>query len=166
MSWTKPYRPANNQRLDLELYQQANRITFITIKAYLYHSPFVKDGLNRMIVDSLREEQERQNCSVFTYCLMPDHLHYLVAPNVDGISSLKFTDQFKGKTTNRGWSLDWNGKLWQPRSFDHVVRKDENLRAIAEYILNNPVRKGFVERAEDWRWSGHITLLPVTPTRG
>lgn len=166
MPWNKPYRLTNNQRLDLELYQQANRVVFITINAYLRNAPFVKEPLNQMVIDSLREEQDRQNCSVFTYCLMPDHLHYLVASNIDGVSTLVFTDQFKGKTTNRSWKHGWSGKLWQPRSFDHIIRKDEDLRAIAEYILNNPVRKGLVERAEDWQWSGHITPLSITPTRG
>jgi putative transposase len=53
------------------------------------------------------------------------------------------------------------GKLWQPRYFDHIVRAEEDLRAIAEYILNNPVRKGLVERAENWPWSGHMNPLPL-----
>jgi len=93
MPWDKPYHPANNQRLDPDLYAQANRVVFITVRAYLNCIPFADAQLNQMILDTFRKEQERQNCSVFTYCLMPDHLHYLVSPNVDGISSLKFTDQ-------------------------------------------------------------------------
>ena len=161
MPWTKPYQPPDNQRLDLELYQQANRVTFITICAYRNYAPFTQDALNRMIIETLHEEQERQNCAVFTYCLMPDHLHYLISPKRDGISVLTFTDQFKGKATNRSWQKGRRGKLWQPRSYDHIVRAEEDLRAIAEYILNNPVRKGLTARPEDWPWSGHLTLLPV-----
>jgi len=105
------------------------------------------------------EEQERQHCAVYTYCLMPDHLHYLVGPVQEGVSVLVFSDQFKGKTTNRSWQHGWRGKLWQPRSYDHIVRVEEDLRQIAEYILNNPVRKGLVDHAEDWPWSGHLTPL-------
>jgi putative transposase len=119
------------------------------------------DDLNQLVLDVLREEEQRQNCAVFTYCLMPDHLHFLVSPRQDGVSVLKFTDQYKGKTTNRSWTAGWQGKLWQPRYFDHIVRAEEDLRVIAEYILNNPVRKGLVERAEDWPWSGHMNPLPV-----
>ncbi len=157
MPWNKPYRPPNNKRLDPELYKQANRITFITINAYVHHTPFVTTAMNEMIVDTIREEQERQTCVVFTYCLMPNHLHFLISPKQGGVSVLTFTDQLKGKTTNRSWKYGWRGKLWQPRSYDHVVRENEDLRAIANYILNNPVRKGLVESAGDWRWSGHIT---------
>ena len=133
-----------------ELYTHANRVYFITVRTYRDQSPFVRTDLNQRVLDVLREEQERQNCAVFTYCLMPDHLHFLASPREDGISILTFTDQYKGKATNQSWTLGWQGKLWQPRCYDHIVRSDESLIAIAEYILNNPVRQRLVEHAEDW----------------
>jgi putative transposase len=161
MPWNKPYHPPRNQRLDPELYTLANRVYFITIRAYLHHSPFIRDDLNQLILDTLREEQERQNCAVFTYCLMPDHLHFLVSPRQNGISVLTFTDQYKGKATNRSWTVGWRGKLWQPRYYDHIIRAEEDLRAIAEYILYNPVRQNLVVRAEEWLWSGQMNPLPL-----
>jgi len=161
MPWDKPYRPVRNQRLDPKLYTCANRVYFMTICAYKNQAPFVRYDLNQQILDILREEQERQNCAVFTYCLMPDHLHFLVSPRQDGISVLTFTDQYKGKSTNRSWTVGWRGKLWQPRYYDHIVRAEESLYAIAEYILNNPLRKGLIEYAGHWPWSGHINPLPL-----
>ena len=92
---------------------------------------------------------------------MPDHLHFLPSPRADGISVLTFTNQYKGKATNRSWAVGWQGKLWQPRYYDHIVRQEESLRMIAEYILDNPVRQGLVARAEDWPWSGHMNPLPI-----
>jgi REP element-mobilizing transposase RayT len=112
------------------------------------------------MLDILREEQERQGCAVFTYCLMPDHLHFLVSPRKDGISVHKFTDQYKAKATNHSWTIGWRGKLWQPRYYDHIIRKEENLYRIAEYIMSNPVRKKLVACSEDWPWSGHLSPLP------
>ena len=55
-----------------------------------------------------------------------------------------------------------HSELFQ-RSHD-IVRSEESLYAIAEYILNNPVRQGFVEHTEDWPWSGHMNPLPTTNT--
>lgn len=161
MPWNKPYRPPRNQRLEQEFYTHADRVYFLTIRAYRNQSPFVRDDLNQLMLDILCEEQERQNCAVFTYCLMPDHLHFLVSPRQDGISVLQFTNQYKGKATNRSWKVGWRGKLWQPRYYYHIVRAVEDLRAIAEYILANPVRKHLVARAEDWLWSGHMNPLPI-----
>ena len=161
MPWNKPYRPASNQRLDPALYTTVGLVCFITIRAYHNQSPFVRDDLNRMVVGTLREEMDRVGCGVYTYCLMPDHLHFLASPREDGRSVLTFTDQYKGKTTHRSWAICWRGKLWQPRYYDHMVRKEEDLLAIAEYILNNPVRKGLVEDAGVWPWSGHMSPLPL-----
>ena len=163
MPWNKPYHPSKNQRLDPELYTHANRVYFITIRAYRDQSPFVRTDLNQCVLDVLREEQVRQNCAVFTYCLMPDHLHFLSSPREDGISILTFTDQYKGKATNQSWTTGWQGKLWQPRYYDHIIRSDESLIAIAEYILDNPVRQRLVEHAEDWPWSGQMNPLPIWP---
>jgi putative transposase len=155
----KSCQAPRNQRLRLDLYASSNCVYFITIHARLDQRPFIREDLNRLVLDVLREEEDRQKCDVYTYCLMPDHLHFLVSPRLDGISVLTFTDRYKGKTTNRSWGLGWRGRLWQPRSYDHIVRTDENLVTIADYIRSNPVRKGLVEYIDDWPWSGQFNDL-------
>jgi putative transposase len=161
MPWVKPYHPAANQRLERSLYGVPGAVCFITVRAYHAEAPFVCDELNRMTLAILREEQARQHCLVFTYCLMPDHLHFLISPQIEGASMLVFVDQYKGKTTNASWRCGWHGKLWEPRFYDHVVRGDEDLREIAEYILANPVRQNLVGCDADWQWSGAMNPLPM-----
>lgn len=161
MSWTKPYHPPRNRRLAPQLYTHANRVYFITVRAYRNQTPFKGPALNKRMIDILRNEQERLRCQVYIYCLMPDHLHFLVSPCEDGVSVLTFTDQYKGKTTNESWQFDWEGKLWQPRYYDHIVRDDEDLVLIAQYILDNPMRKGLVGHGEEWPWSGQMNPLPT-----
>ena len=133
----------------------------MTVRAYKGSKPFRRADLNRLVIDTLRDAQERQQCTVYTYCLMPDHLHFLVSPNVDGASVLRFTEEYKGKATNLSWTLGWQGKLWQPRYYDHIVRREESLRAIAQYLLDNPVRQRLVEDAELWPWGGEMNPLPL-----
>lgn len=160
MPWTKPYAPPSNQRLSSELYADKSRIVFITIHAYRKLKPFMDEAINRLVIDTLLSDQQRLHCRVYSYCLMPDHIHFLISPEIDRASVLTYADQFKGKTTNLSWGLGWQGKLWQPRYYDHIVRADEDLWAIAEYIMENPVRKGLVSRPEDWPWSGITAPLP------
>ena len=161
MSRTKPYASPRNKRLEPELYTHPYRVYFITIRAYRNQSPFVTADLNVQLLDVLRSEQTCLFCRVFTYCLMPDHLHFLVSPCQEDVSVLTFTNQHKGKATNGSWRFGWRGRLWQPRYYDHIVRDNEDLFEIARYILHNPVRKSLVQRAEDWPWSGHMNRLPV-----
>jgi hypothetical protein len=73
MPWNKPYHPPRNQRLDPELYTHANRVYFMTIRAYLHQSPFVRDDLNQLILDTLRQEQERPMPSVLPPMLSYPH---------------------------------------------------------------------------------------------
>jgi len=155
------YTPPRNQRLDARLYAQAGSPCHFTICSYRKQKPFVNADLNDAIVQLLHTERERLGCYVHVYCLMPDHLHLLCSPKKDGNSMLTFIDQFKGKSTRESWSYGWRGKLWQPRSYDHLVRKEEDLLEIAKYILHNPVRKGLVEKPEDYKWCGLIDPLPL-----
>src|SRR5437588_9709167 len=116
MSIAKPYRP-RNQRLAPELYKQAGRVTFLTICALRPASPFINDPLNQAIINALRGAQISYGCVIYTYCLMPAHLHFLIAPQVDGMSVLTFCDRFKGLTTRQSWDFGRQGKLWQRRSY-------------------------------------------------
>jgi len=47
-----------------------------------------------------------------------------------------------------------NAKLWQRGFYEHILRKEENIGDIAEYILNNPVRKGLAQSRDHYRWCG------------
>lgn len=82
--------------------------------------------------------------------LMPDHLHILACFSRDA-----------GMTkTVRNWKrylATKHGIRWQRDFFDHSLRSDESATDKANYILNNPVRAGLVQRPEDWAYQTAIT---------
>jgi REP element-mobilizing transposase RayT len=84
---------------------------------------------------------------------MPDHLHVILASGDSGYPLSKFLNIFKGRTTAILRQREGLNKVWQRSGFDHVIREDEDLRAVIEYILDNPVRKGMVEKANDYPYS-------------
>ena len=48
---------------------------------------------------------------------------------------------YKSLTTNKVHNENLhNGKLWQRSFYDRVIRSDEELNRVREYILNNPVK--------------------------
>lgn len=74
---------------------------------------------------------------------MPDHVHVLVSLSDPG--DLKnVVSQWKAFTAKSC------GIRWQTDFFDHRLRSEEQWELKARYIEENPVRKGLVERAEDW----------------
>lgn len=84
---------------------------------------------------------------------MPNHVHALVgigirANDPDECSSLsEVLQRFKSLTTHRyiqgvkdhNWSR-FDGRLWQPRFHDLVVRNERELGILREYISANPER--------------------------
>ena len=41
-------------------------------------------------------------------------------------------------------------KVWQKGFHDHAIRKDEDIKAVARYIIANPLRAGLVENIGDY----------------
>src|SRR3546814_17888851 len=46
-----------------------------------------------------------------------------------------------------------DGRLWQRRYLDHVIRDADDFARHLDYLHFNPVKHGLVRRAEDLRWS-------------
>jgi REP element-mobilizing transposase RayT len=89
--------------------------------------------------------------------IMPDHVHLLIRPLRHGddwpIPLVEILQCLKGATAHRiNKRLHTSGPVWEDESFDHVLRSDESLKEKAEYIRENPVRRGLVRRTEDYRW--------------
>jgi hypothetical protein len=39
-------------------------------------------------------------------------------------------------------------KLWKPKLFDHIIRNEQDLRETIEYIVMNPVKRGYVSKPQ------------------
>ena len=89
--------------------------------------------------------------------VMPDHVHLLITPNRDNEGDTFPLSQILGGIKGAAAhavnsALSRTGPVWQAESFDHVLRRDENKRATAEYICTNPMRAGLVEHEDDYSW--------------
>ena len=107
----------------------------------------------KIVIDELFKTAKDLRFRILCYCLMPDHLHIIVSPGKSTLSLSKFLNIFKGRTTAIFRERKDLKKIWQGSAFDHVIRTEENLKGVIEYIRNNPVRKGIVENAEDYPYS-------------
>ena len=102
--------------------------------------------------------------------IMPDHVHLIFIPLVNQekmeVHSLaEIMDAIKGASAHKiNQALGRKGRLWQPESFDHVLRCSEGLEQKVQYVLENPVRRGLVSRWEDYPWLWHKPFLnPFAP---
>jgi putative transposase len=149
-------------RLPMACYASSECEYFLTLCARHAGSPFADRDMAEDIVEALMWRRQHHGWVLYCYCLMPDHLHFVVRlpepgatpPGVSARATIRGTilehvGRFKAYTTTRIW---WrNGKqgpLWQRSSYDRVLRYADSLDPVIAYVLNNPVRKGLVE---DWR---------------
>ena len=134
---------------------------FLTICTRDKEDFFIDHKLNYEILNCLKQERIKKGISIYAYCLMPDHIHLLISPLESGVNISDFIGSFKSKTSRIAWKHGLKGKVWQGRFYDHVERKIESLKNTCEYILNNPVRKGLVEKWEDYQFSGIIDPIYI-----
>jgi len=148
-----------NRRLPAHLYETIGQPCAFTIRTAPSTAPFAHPALARLAVECLLEQRIKSSCQLEVYCVMPDHLHLVVTPAEDGASSLRFVDRFKGWYSRVAHQAGVPGPLWQPRSYDHLIRTHEDLHRIADYIMANSIRKGLCDHVEEYPWSG--ILQPI-----
>jgi len=99
----------------------------------------------RIVINELLKSTQDLRFRMLCYCLMPDHLHVVLSPGNSTYPFSRWLNVFKGRTATILRKKGGFKKVWQRSAFDHIVRADEDLRSIVEYVMNNPVRKGIVE---------------------
>ena len=94
---------------------------------------------------------------LYAAVVMPDHVHLLLSPLRDENGwpwpLVDILQCLKSATAHRiNKLLHTSGPVWEEESFDHVLRSHEGLKNKCEYIRQNPVEAGLVQRVEDYRW--------------
>ena len=105
--------------------------------------------LARYLINQMRHLHDEGQVESFAWVVMPDHLHWLFEVKETALSELM--RKFKGSTgayINK--KLNRQGAFWQRGFYDHAIRKDEDLRSVARYIVANPIRAGLVNTIADY----------------
>jgi REP element-mobilizing transposase RayT len=125
----------------------------------------------RDLVMSAIERCDGKSIDLDAAVVMPDHAHAVlrvIAPHrLSGVLL-----QIKGRSARQVNQLLSQGhrlkpvppqlvhqnhrlkpvSLWMDESFDHIVRHEAELEEKIEYVRQNPVRRGLVDKPEEYRW--------------
>ena len=83
-----------------------------------------------------------QHYTTFCFTVMPNHVHWVVKP-FDGFSLEQILASTKGFVSRKVNSyLDRRGTLWYEESHDRILRDEEHLFRIVQYIGHNPAKAG------------------------
>ena len=133
---------------------------------------FFEDGGQEAYRDLLAEQTFKRDVD-WAYCLMPNHLHLILAPS-DATGLRRAVGEAHRRTTSfinaRG---RWTGHLFQSR-FSSVAMDESHLIAAVRHVILNPVQARLARKTErDWASSSvraHLTIkddewVSVAPVR-
>ena len=143
-----------NYRRRLPHLQKTGRALFVNFRK-LNPEPFSPSARDLILQHCLHDDGRRY--TLHAAVVMPEHVHLLFTALQDSDGwpyelhkIMKLIKGTSAHSVNR--LMKTNGLVWQEESFDHVLRSHEGLLQKAEYICQNPVRRGLVKRPEDYRW--------------
>lgn len=147
------HKRRKNIRLPRETYEIPSQIFSITICTCDHRPLFLNKNWARLVVTSIETGPFGKQIERYACCLMPDHLHLQLAPREGNLADL--IHGWKSFTANLLKKDGLQGPCWQRGFYDHALRREEDIRTVAEYIVNNPVRAGLVKSWGDYPFSWH-----------
>lgn len=131
-------------------------IVYLTVCTHQRRHLLANDDANQRIIDNW---QAATVWIVGRYVIMPDHIHLFCSPNTYPPKSLKSWVSFWRNNITRAWPNRGGRRIWQRDYWDRQLRSLESYAEKWDYVRNNPVRHGYVKRAEDWPYQGELNVL-------
>ena len=150
---------------------------FVTFAVVGWVDLFTRNVYKDILLESWRYCQQQKGLLIHAYVIMTNHVHMIISKNSDTLleaimrdmkkfTSSKLLEAIKKEPeSRREWMLSLfrqagennsNNKivqLWQQDNHPIECGSPTILRQKIDYVHENPVRAGFVEKAEDWTYS-------------
>ncbi|MEA3220776.1 REP-associated tyrosine transposase [Immundisolibacter sp.] len=114
---------------------QVYLLTVVTV----YRAPrFAEWTVARQAVRAFHSPQVAAHVTTLAFVVMPDHVHWQAQLNHGGTVS-EAVRLYKATV-----SVALGGGAWQRGFHDRALRRQDDVRAVARYIVANPLRAGLV----------------------
>lgn len=132
----------------------------VTARAKTGSRVFVDPAAAFVICAAFHTVEAATDARLLAWVLMPDHAHWLVELGErDDLSRL--VARLKSASAgacNAASAVTSRTSVWQAGFHDRAVRRDEDVLAVARYVVANPLRAGLVERLGDYPWWNSVWL--------
>ena len=156
---------------------EADKPHFLTCTVLEWLPVFTRPDAVQILLDSWVHQREHAGLQLFGYVILENHLHFVAqAPRLD-----KCLSSFKSFTATRLIRLletqgaerllqclrsakpahkhDRQYQFWQEGSHAEMVFSEAMMREKLDYIHYNPVKRGYVDAPEHWRYSSARNCL-------
>lgn len=109
-----------------------NGYYFVTVLTN-YRRPYLAQDLYELVNTTIEGLNELEGVKVDYAVVMSNHIHLILILNNCSLKLGEIVRRLKAKTSRKAGL-----KLWQPNYYEHVIRHDQALAQIRQYIINNP----------------------------
>ena len=158
---------------------------FLTCTIINWIPLFTRPQTVDIILNALQYRQQHNGWKVYGYVILENHLHLVVQaddllaelPLFKSYTARQLIDYLKECHAERvlkqmaffrkAHKLDREYQCWEEGSHPQLIQNAEMLRQKLDYIHFNPVKRGYVDKPEHWRYSsarnyaGLDGLMPV-----
>ena len=141
-----------------------NGIYFLTPTIKNWYYIFDRHNRFQILFNSLQYCQKNKEVKIYAYVFMLNHLH-LIASAPDMIGFIRDFKKFTSKeikkniiaTEPRVLKLFETEKdqyeFWASSNMPKIIEDENYFLQKMQYIYENPIRKQYVKKPEDWMWS-------------
>ena len=104
----------------------------------------------KIISEALIFYAEQEKITLAAFVVMPDHWHLLCAPNQHQSISKIISSIQMWISNHTGKYLTSHDATWHKGFYETKIRSSKQFSYICQYIENNPVAKGLVDKKNEW----------------
>jgi REP element-mobilizing transposase RayT len=167
------------------LITQADAPHFVTCTVLNWTPLFTRPATTDIILEALIHRQQQEGWRLYGYVILENHLHMVIQSPVlssqlarfKSFTARRIIDYLEERGADQvlkqfSWfrkehKSDRVYQLWEEGSHPQLIDNDVVLRQKMDYIHYNPVKRGYVDLPEHWRYSsarnyaGQEGLIPV-----
>ena len=156
---------------------ESNRPYFLTNTIINWTPIFTRPESVQIILDSFSYMQKNEYLKIYGYVILENHLHWIAQSEdlnkeiarfksytakmlincLAESGNQKILQQFK--FYKKAHKKDREHQVWEEGSHGQLIQNEQMLRQKLDYIHLNPVKRGYVDKPEYWRYSSARNYL-------
>ena len=150
---------------------------FLTCTVVEWLPVFTRPDAVRILLDSWAHQREHDGLRLYGYVILENHLHFVAqAPRLDKClasfkswTAARLIELLEARKTERllarlrfakkAHKSDREYQFWQEGSHAEMVFSEAVMREKLDYLHRNPVKRGYVDLPEHWRYSSARNYL-------
>lgn len=114
---------------------------------------FREDVDYRYFMFKLSQYMRKYEIDIFVYCILPNHFHLLLRSHSKAENISKFMQSLQrvyGTYFNKKYNH--SGHVFESKFCHKKAKTSRDLAGVKKYILNNPVKHGYVDKYYEWSY--------------